>query len=171
MGFVGKFSSYGKAFDESRFAQVAADEKGFALKSIDITSQDFIDNIEKVIEITELFEADLVATKQTMEQTQRIIGQFLKTGKITADDAFETYVKKRANNEWKVEKDKTSDWLNAFNQRTLEENTTLPAPKKGTAHTEANLKKRKKEDLIEICKEKGLGKSGTKEILIARILE
>ena len=129
------------------------------------------DNIEKVIEITELFEADLVATKQTMEQTQRIIGQFLKTGKITADDAFETYVKKRANNEWKVEKDKTSDWLNAFNQRTLEENTTLPAPKKGTAHTEANLKKLKKEDLIELCKEKGLGKSGTKEILIARILE
>ena len=49
MGFVGKFSSYGEAFDESRFAQAAADEKGFQLKSIDITSQDFIDNIEKVI--------------------------------------------------------------------------------------------------------------------------
>ena len=129
------------------------------------------ENIGKVIEITELFEADLAAIKQTMVQTKRIIGQFLKTGKITADDAFETYVKTRANNEWKAEKDKTSDWLNAFNQRTLEENTTLPAPEKGTAHTEANLKKLKKNDLIELCKEKGLGKSGTKEILIARILE
>lgn len=49
MGFIGKFSSHGQAFDESRFAQTAADEKGFELKSIDITSQDFIDNIEKVI--------------------------------------------------------------------------------------------------------------------------
>lgn len=49
MGFVGKFSSYGEAFDESRFAQAAADQKGFELKSIDITSEDFIKNIEKVI--------------------------------------------------------------------------------------------------------------------------
>lgn len=49
MGFVGKFSSYGEAFDESRFAQAAADIKGFELKSIDISSQDFIENIEKVI--------------------------------------------------------------------------------------------------------------------------
>ena len=49
MGFIGKFSSHGQAFDESRFAQIAADEKGFELKAIDITSQDFIDNIEKVI--------------------------------------------------------------------------------------------------------------------------
>ena len=49
MGFIGKFSSYGEAFDESRFAQAAADQKGFKLKSIDITSQDFIKNIEKVI--------------------------------------------------------------------------------------------------------------------------
>jgi hypothetical protein len=129
------------------------------------------DNIEKVIEITELFEADLVATRQTMEQTQRIIGQFLKTGKITADDAFETYVKKRANNEWKVAKDQTSDWLNAFNQRTLEENTTLPAPEKGTAHTEANLNKLSKNELINLCVEKRIPKSGTKAVLMARLLE
>uniref|UniRef100_UPI004047EE4A asparagine synthase (glutamine-hydrolyzing) n=1 Tax=Algoriphagus sp. TaxID=1872435 RepID=UPI004047EE4A len=49
MGFTGKFSSYGHAFDESRYAQAAADEKGFELKSIDIKAKDFIDNIEKVI--------------------------------------------------------------------------------------------------------------------------
>lgn len=49
MGFIGKFSSYGPAFDESRYAQAAADQKGFELKSIDITSQDFINNIERVI--------------------------------------------------------------------------------------------------------------------------
>lgn len=49
MGFIGKFSSYGESYDESRFAQAAADKKGFELKSIDITSQDFIKNIENVI--------------------------------------------------------------------------------------------------------------------------
>lgn len=49
MGFTGKFSKYGNAFDESRYAQEAADEKGFVLKTIDITVNDFIDNIEKVI--------------------------------------------------------------------------------------------------------------------------
>lgn len=49
MGFVGKFAQYGANFDESHYAQAAADEKGYSLKSIDITSDDFVDNIEKVI--------------------------------------------------------------------------------------------------------------------------
>lgn len=49
MGFVGKFTRYGTNFDESHYAQAAADEKGYILKSIDITADDFVDNIEKVI--------------------------------------------------------------------------------------------------------------------------
>jgi asparagine synthase (glutamine-hydrolysing) len=49
MGFIGKFSIYGDLFDESRYAQLVADNEGFDLKSIDITSQDFIDNIQNVI--------------------------------------------------------------------------------------------------------------------------
>jgi asparagine synthase (glutamine-hydrolysing) len=49
MGFTGKFSSYGAAFDESAYAQDVADMKGFDLKAIDITSGDFMDNIENVI--------------------------------------------------------------------------------------------------------------------------
>lgn len=49
MGFTGKFSQYGSKFDESEYAQSVADEKGFELKSIDITASDFIGNIEKVI--------------------------------------------------------------------------------------------------------------------------
>lgn len=49
MGFIGKFSKYGANFDESKYAQTAADQKGYVLKSIDITAKDFIDNIEKVI--------------------------------------------------------------------------------------------------------------------------
>ncbi|MBK8515261.1 MAG: asparagine synthase (glutamine-hydrolyzing) [Saprospiraceae bacterium] len=49
IGFTGKFSSFGVAFDESHYAQLVADKGGFDLKTIDITSQDFLDNIENTI--------------------------------------------------------------------------------------------------------------------------
>jgi asparagine synthase (glutamine-hydrolysing) len=49
MGFTGKFSKYGPKFDESHYAQSVADEKGFQLKSVDISADDFISNIQKVI--------------------------------------------------------------------------------------------------------------------------
>lgn len=49
IGFIGKFASYGAAFDESKYAQDVADKKGFELQSIDITAPDFIENIQKVI--------------------------------------------------------------------------------------------------------------------------
>ncbi len=49
IGFVGKFASYGPAFDESQYAQDVADQKGFELQSIDIKANDFIENIRKVI--------------------------------------------------------------------------------------------------------------------------
>ncbi len=48
VGFTGKFA-IGDEYDESRFAQIVADKKGFELYQIDIKPQDFIDNIEKVI--------------------------------------------------------------------------------------------------------------------------
>lgn len=47
-GFTGKFS-IGSEYDESMYAQIVADSKGFQLRQIDIGHQDFIDNIEKVI--------------------------------------------------------------------------------------------------------------------------
>lgn len=49
MGFTGKFSSYGNEFDESRYAHTLARQKGFQLFEQDITAQDFIENIRKVI--------------------------------------------------------------------------------------------------------------------------
>lgn len=47
-GFTGKFA-IGPKYDESEYAQAVADAKGFPLRQINITSQDFIDNISKVI--------------------------------------------------------------------------------------------------------------------------
>lgn len=47
-GFTGKFT-YDASYDESHYAQALADWRGFELKQIDINSQDFVDNIRKVI--------------------------------------------------------------------------------------------------------------------------
>ena len=47
-GFTGKFS-IGEAFDESRYAQVAADEHDIQLHQVDITEDDFVNDISKVI--------------------------------------------------------------------------------------------------------------------------
>ncbi|HMB22575.1 MAG: asparagine synthase (glutamine-hydrolyzing) [Chloroflexota bacterium] len=49
MGFTGKFSRYGSEFDESKYARAIAEQKGFQLCEQDITAQDFVENIRKVI--------------------------------------------------------------------------------------------------------------------------
>jgi asparagine synthase (glutamine-hydrolysing) len=47
-GFTGKFSFNGR-YDESHYARMVAEEQRFPLFEIDITAQDFIDNLRKVI--------------------------------------------------------------------------------------------------------------------------
>ena len=47
-GFTGKFS-LSEAFDESRYARAVARDHGMTLHEIDITEDDFVDNIDKVI--------------------------------------------------------------------------------------------------------------------------
>ena len=49
MGFTGKFTAYGDAYDESAYARALANEQGFVLQEVDITADDFVNNIEKVI--------------------------------------------------------------------------------------------------------------------------
>lgn len=48
VGFTGKFS-ISSDYDESKYAEIVAKEKGFKLYQLDITSRDFLENIEKVI--------------------------------------------------------------------------------------------------------------------------
>ncbi len=48
MGFTGKFS-FDPAYDESRYARELARWRGFELHEVDITAEDFVDQIEKVI--------------------------------------------------------------------------------------------------------------------------
>lgn len=47
-GFIGKFSE-DRAFDESKYAQVVADGHGIRLHQLDITEDDFVDNIARTI--------------------------------------------------------------------------------------------------------------------------
>lgn len=48
MGFTGRFS-VSEEYDESRYARVLADERNFPLQEIDISCDDFMENIRKVI--------------------------------------------------------------------------------------------------------------------------
>jgi len=49
IGFTGKFSKYGSRFDESSYAREVATNGKFEIKELEITSQNFLDNIQKVI--------------------------------------------------------------------------------------------------------------------------
>lgn len=49
IGFTGKFSDYGSEFDESIYARHFAQKQGIQLYELDMTAQDFIDNIQNVI--------------------------------------------------------------------------------------------------------------------------
>lgn len=48
-GFHGKFSAHGREYDESKYAEILAKKAGFPLHIVDISAQDFMENIEKVI--------------------------------------------------------------------------------------------------------------------------
>ena len=49
IGFTGKFSKYGDKFDESYYAKLVGDKNSFQILTHEITSSDFINNIQKVI--------------------------------------------------------------------------------------------------------------------------
>ncbi|MFT5128682.1 MAG: asparagine synthase (glutamine-hydrolyzing) [Rhodothermales bacterium] len=49
LGFTGKFSRHGAAFDESGYARGLAEQRGIQLHEADIGAGDFIENIRKVI--------------------------------------------------------------------------------------------------------------------------
>jgi asparagine synthase (glutamine-hydrolysing) len=49
IGFTGKFSKYGAAYDESHYAEKIASACDIELHEIDITVEDFVENIRKVI--------------------------------------------------------------------------------------------------------------------------
>lgn len=49
LGFTGKFAAYGGEYDESRYACALAEWCGFELEQVDISVDDFVENIRRVI--------------------------------------------------------------------------------------------------------------------------
>lgn len=91
-GFTGKFS-IGAEYDESRFAQAAADQKGFELFQIDITAEDFIQNMEKVVYHLDTPVAGPGSFSQYM--VSRLAGKFRKVvlGGQGGDEIFGGYTR------------------------------------------------------------------------------
>ena len=138
-----------------------------------------------------LYDADLAATKISIEQTTKALKNFFKTGAFEATTGFETYIKKKANQAWDLEKTKAVEWTTDLNQRlqeelkakesvvdeeekdelgekTVEPNDTDTDPEPSTSQQE-NLDKLSAADLKERCKSLGLQVSGKKADLIQRI--
>jgi uncharacterized small protein (DUF1192 family) len=64
-----------------------------------------------------LHDADLAATKISIEQTTKALKNFFKTGAFEASTGFEMYIKKKANQAWDLEKTKAEEWTKDLNQR------------------------------------------------------
>ena len=101
------------------------------------------ENVKEVISITSMHEAELKALQVTITQTTRIMKQWLKTGNLSADDAFETYMKPKANAEWTVEKMKHTEMLNLHQKMVREkmkheaESKTVSKPEDEKTDTKA----------------------------------
>jgi hypothetical protein len=78
--------------------------------------------------------------------------------------------------EWAQKKAETKEWMALASNLSDPEDTIIETANdtsepKETKPTEMNLKALKKEELVELCVEKGLAKSGTKDVLIERLLK
>ena len=142
-------------------------------------------NMEEVISISSMFEAELEALQVTMTQTTRFMKQWLQTGNLSADNAFETYVKKKANAEWEVVKMKTQEMLEFHEILTREKNELTEQSQIEPTDTKTDIEEKDTEvestktdyesitvaDLKELLKAEDKPVSGKKAELIARLNE
>jgi phage host-nuclease inhibitor protein Gam len=137
-------------------------------------------NLDKVITISAMFEAELKAMQVAISQTTRMMKQWLKTGNLSADDAFETYMKSKAQAEWTVEKMKHTEMLD-LHQKMIrekikheEESQTVSKPEKKKTEgkaTKVDYGSMTVPELKVLLKAAGKPVSGTKAKLIARLNE
>ena len=140
-------------------------------------------NMEEVISISSMFEAELEALQVTMTQTTRFMKQWLQTGNLSADNAFETYVKKKANAEWEVVKMKTQEMLEFHEILTREKNELTEQSQIEHTDTKTDIEEKDAEvqstevdyesmtvaELKNLLKAAGKPVSGKKADLIARL--
>lgn len=143
------------------------------------------ENVKEVISLSSMYEAELKALQVTITQTTRIMKQWLTTGNLSADDAFETYMKPKANAEWTVEKMKHTEMLNLHQKMVREktkheaESKTVSKPEDEKTDTKAtkvessrtNYENMTVAELKKLLKAAGKPVSGKKPDLIARLNE
>ncbi|MDA8546512.1 SAP domain-containing protein [Euryarchaeota archaeon] len=123
-----------------------------------------------------LLDAEISALNLAVNKTMNVLENYLETGVLEPDEAWAIYSREREQMEWAQKKAETKEWMTLASNLSKPEDTPIETAKdssepKKTKPTEMNLKDLKKAELVELCVEKGLAKSGTKDQLIARLNE
>ncbi|MDG1556054.1 MAG: SAP domain-containing protein, partial [Candidatus Poseidoniaceae archaeon] len=123
-----------------------------------------------------LLDAEISALNLAVDKTMSVLENYLETGVLEPDDAWAIYSRKREQMEWAQKKAETKEWMALASNLTEREDTPIETAKDtsepmDTKPTGKNLEGLKKTELVELCVEKGLAKSGTKDQLIARLNE
>ena len=123
-----------------------------------------------------LLDAEISALNLAVNKTMSVLENYLEIGVLEPDEAWAIYSRKREQMEWAQKKAETKEWMALASNLSEREDTPIETAKdtletEDTKPTEMNLKDLKKAELVELCVEKGLAKSGTKDDLIARLKE
>ncbi len=123
-----------------------------------------------------LLDAEISALNLAVNKTMSVLENYLETGVLEPDEAWAIYSREREQMEWAQKKAETKEWMALASNLSDPEDTIIETANdtsepKETKPTEMNLKALKKEELVELCVEKGLAKSGTKDVLIERLLK
>ena len=121
-------------------------------------------------------DAEISALNLAVDKTMSVLENYLETGVLEPDDAWAIYSRTREQTEWAQKKAETKEWMALASNLSEREDSPSQTDKdtsepKETKPTQKELKKLKKAELIELCTNKGLAVSGTKDELIARLSE
>ena len=123
-----------------------------------------------------LLDAEISALNLAVNKTMSVLENYLETGVLEPDEAWAIYSREREQMEWAQKKAETKEWMALASNLSEREDSPSKTDKdtsepKETKPTQKDLKDLKKAELVELCSQKGLAKSGTKEQLIARLSE
>ncbi|MDP6235047.1 MAG: SAP domain-containing protein [Candidatus Poseidoniaceae archaeon] len=123
-----------------------------------------------------LLDAEISALNLAVNKTMSVLENYLETGVLEPDEAWAIYSREREQMEWAQKKAETKEWMALASNLSESEDSPSQTDKdtsepKETKPTQKDLKDLKKAELVELCSQKGLAKSGTKDQLIARLSE
>ena len=123
-----------------------------------------------------LLDAEISALNLAVNKTMSVLENYLETGVLEPDEAWAIYSREREQMEWAQKKAETKEWMALASNLSESEDSPSQTDKdtsepKKTKPTQKDLKDLKKAELVELCSQKGLAKSGTKDQLIARLSE